>query len=153
MNESEIRKIEKSLRVTLPETYRTFLKIERDADHYLDDTTIVDEADIIIQATLDYRKGFEGLKAWPEHLIFVGDEADACPYAINCLDGKFIRTDKGNIERNPLESFDSFESFIKQRQREENEDVSPETIRTPISFYKPFVIAFSFIFLDALNKP
>jgi hypothetical protein len=155
MNESEIKNIETSLGVFLPESYRSFLKVERVTDN-IDDTTVLADAAIIIESTQEYRNGYFSLKPWPNDLVYVGNEADACPYAIDCTTGKFIRTNNGNLVEKPLAVYESFEVFREQRERkaseeretEASDDLPPEIRRRnliffSISYYKP--LAFGLI--------
>ncbi|HYF36143.1 MAG TPA: SMI1/KNR4 family protein [Prosthecobacter sp.] len=123
MSEDQIVAIELKLGVKLPPDYRAFLM--RDVgDDVLDEVTVLTEGDQIVEATLEYRRGFAGLPPWPEHWVYAGDESDACPYVVDCLSGRFMQTDKGNLKRPPLQDFGSFEQFHERRKeaaREEDE--------------------------------
>jgi SMI1/KNR4 family protein SUKH-1 len=99
----DIKKIESVLGLSLPNEYLDALTKPRSS--MLDGTTMLDSAEQIIESTLLYRNGFSGLPKWPSELIYFGDEADACPYAINCESGVVIKLDKGNIEKEPLAKF------------------------------------------------
>ncbi len=102
------------LGVTLPKDYRGFLS-SGSGDDRIDDTSVLDDPDAIIALTQSYRKGFEGLQAWPEHYVYAGDEADACPYLIDCDTGEFCRTDKGDLSREMLERHPDFSAFVEER--------------------------------------
>lgn len=147
MNESDIVKIESTLGVTLPHGYRSFLLVDRITNE-IDDTTVATDADVIIQATQTYRAGFAGLASWPENLIYVGDEADACPYVIDCCNGNVRRVDKGNLTRPPLERFVSFDAFLEQYRNKARAQVSPAARRrNGVFFYAPMVIGIVGVFL------
>lgn len=110
MSEDDILLIENLLDVKLPNDYVAFLRNRRDID--IDNTTVHDSAKQIIEATNEYRNGFSGLPAWSRELIYIGDEADACPYVINCTSGEVLHTDKGNINREPMSRYNSFSDFV-----------------------------------------
>lgn len=113
MTDDEIHLIENSLDVKLPEDYAQFLRVERTSE--IDSTTVLDSAGMIIEWTNEYRKGFSGLPAWQKELVYIGDEADACPYIINCKSGEVLCTDKGNVTRQPLSRHDSFADFVSSK--------------------------------------
>jgi hypothetical protein len=110
ISEDDILLIENSLDVKLPNDYVEFIRNGRDVK--IDNTTVQDSAKLIIEATNEYRNGFAGLPAWPKELIYIGDEADTCPYTINCTSGEVLQTDKGNINRDPLSRYNSFSDFV-----------------------------------------
>ena len=53
----------------------------------------------------------------------MGDEADACPYALDCQTGRLIHTDKGHLNRPPLADYTSFESFLQKQKQEQEEQL------------------------------
>lgn len=110
--EPDLLRIESSLGVKLPEAYRKYLGSPRTQD--IDEESIFGDADLIISATQEYREGFGGNPPWPGKWVYVGDEADACPYAIDVESGEVIQTDHGNPERKPLENFASFREFTEK---------------------------------------
>ncbi len=110
MTKSEIAKLSESLQVTLPQSYREFLSRARPEE--IDDTSLLGDPDIIIEATNDYRRGFVGLPPWPNEYIYLGDEADACPYVLDCITGIVRQLQKGNIDAAPIKTWSSFENFV-----------------------------------------
>jgi hypothetical protein len=110
MKRPDVADIERSLDVSLPRAYVEFLTARR-GDSALDATEVLDDATAIVNATELYRRGFEGLRRWPRELVYVGDQADACPYVLNCTSGEVMQTDKGNLERPALQRWTSFEAY------------------------------------------
>ena len=109
LSEADIAQVERELGVRLPDAYARFLQV-RDRD--IDATSLFDDAQLIVEATRDYRAGFAGLSPWPESLVCIGDEVDACPYAIDCKTGVCLRVDKGNLSRPPLHRYGDFEALL-----------------------------------------
>ena len=116
---NEIAEIEEALRVTLPQDFITFLTKGR--NNIVDHTTVMDNAATIIEATNEYRRGFEDLPPWPDTLIYIGDEGDACPYVIDSISGRVMQLDKGNLGRPPLSEFLSFSAFLEKIEGQEND--------------------------------
>jgi hypothetical protein len=104
-----LARIEETLGLTLPTAYRNFLATARTRD--IDGQSVFGDADLIISSTQEYREGFGGNPRWPRSWVYVGDEADACPYVVDTITGEVIRTDHGNPDRKPLERFASFKEF------------------------------------------
>ncbi|MDB4673644.1 SMI1/KNR4 family protein [Verrucomicrobiales bacterium] len=109
---NEIAEIEEALRVTLPQDFVTFLTKGR--NNIVDHTTVMDDAATIIEATMDYRGGVEDLPSWPDSLVYIGDEEDACPYVIDSESGRVMHLDKGNFGKPPLSEFVSFSAFLEK---------------------------------------
>jgi len=109
VNNKGIGLIETSLGVKLPKQYIHALG---SADLILDNVSLLDKAESIIEATLLYRKGLGELEPWPEYLVYIGDEADASPYILSCDDGSVIRSDKGDITRPPITEFKEVNEFL-----------------------------------------
>lgn len=121
MTEADIVRIEAELKLRLPLGYREYLAQEdMDVEEHgpIDDTAVMRDADAIIEATRDYQAGFEGLPPWPANLLYLGDEADACPYVLDCDSGGLKRLDKGNLNREPLAQWPSFDVFLQQAEDE-----------------------------------
>ena len=93
MTESDIALIEQSLGVKLPEAYRSLMSGEESSR--LAEGGIFDDAGLIIERTKEYRGGYEGAPAWPNHLVYIGDQEDACPYALDSLTGSIVQVDHG----------------------------------------------------------
>lgn len=158
MNTSDIKKIEENLKVTLPSDFVDFIISERNYDS-IDEVSVMDEADSIIEATFAYREG-KWNQQWPQHIIYIGDESDACPYALDCITGALNRLDHGNPDIEPLESFSSFKEFLKKRNNDyeeylENENAPPLTgfakwksdMIFNLQFYGPAIIAIFIFFV------
>jgi len=112
----EIATIERELEVTLPAAYKRFLMCrEEGCDVEIDAESVRDDARTVIDATLQYRAGFAGLPAWPAAWLYVGEEADACAYALDCASGVCLRLDKGHPLRAPLERHEDFDAFLRLR--------------------------------------
>ena len=110
ISSDELNRIEAELQVSLPAEYRTYVGSKRQTTR--DCYSILDSADSIIEATRTYRAGLEDLPRWPKSYLYVGDEADACPYALDTATGSVSRLDKGDISRSPLERYQSFLDFL-----------------------------------------
>lgn len=152
MTEPEIQSIEQALQVRLPKDYRQFLAADRGEDDP-DDTTLEDAPGPIIEATQEYRAGFSGLQPWPDSLVYMGDESDACPYVIDCGSGEVRRLDKGNLVRRPLESFPSFGQFLSHRRQELTRQVPlSEQKRRAFLYHVPLVFGLLtfFVILPAI---
>lgn len=148
MTEAEIAKIESTLGLLLPPDYRGFLTEEAELDGTLDDTTALRDAEAIIEATMEYRQGFAGLPPWPQHWLYVGDEADAYPYVLDCQNGRLLRLDKGNRERPPLAEYSSFADFVAACDPAEDEtDTPPATWREKAHGWLVMAIAFLLVFV------
>ncbi|MBY6189642.1 SMI1/KNR4 family protein [Microbulbifer agarilyticus] len=110
MDVSDVKLIEQKLGVVLPKEYADFLLCERPV--CIDSTAIIDYAPAIIGATLEYRRGADGLPMWPDSYVYIGDESDACPYVIDCFDGSVMQLDKGDFRKPPISKFERFDDFI-----------------------------------------
>lgn len=69
-------------------------------------------ADLVIACTMAYRAGAYGLATWPTHFVYIGDEADACPYALDCIAGGLASLHRGDVTARPIARFKS-ESFLE----------------------------------------
>ncbi len=125
MNAQECQTIEGELGVKLPDAYRSF-QLNRSA-FAVDSTTVADDARLVVERTLEYRHGFGGAPPWPGDVIYVGDENDACPYALFCSTGRLVQTDHGNLEAKPLSAHPDFTGFVQQLQAQhEHEADTPQ---------------------------
>jgi hypothetical protein len=150
MDASDLARIESALGVTLPADYRAFLQRPRTDDDAVDETSVFADADTIIAATRDYRAGFAGLPPWPHHLVYVGDESDACPYAIDCVSGKLIRTDKGAFGNAPLAEYASFAAFHRHFEEQARTPVDPRTLGWRQRYYYAPAVIGVLVFLVVL---
>ncbi|WP_105103722.1 SMI1/KNR4 family protein [Microbulbifer pacificus] len=158
MNQRDIQLIEERLGVDLPSEYVDFLLSDRDLD-VIDDVTLIDDASLIVTSTMAYRNGSWN-QQWPKNLVYVGDEADACPFVLNCVTGNLSRLDHGSLDRKALETYASMQDFITARylqfrEKAEAADGDPLTGFSKIKsdflfnlkFYTPVIIALIVIFL------
>lgn len=111
MTPSEVREVEAALGLSLPGAYVRFLSSGISS---IDGVSALRTVALIVDATMMYRKGEIGIPAWPSHFICIGDEADACPYALNCITGEVIHTRKGYLDEKPIARFQTFDAFVAQ---------------------------------------
>jgi len=72
-----------------------------------------DDASLNIERTLEYREGYVGAPPWPRDCVQIGNDDDACPYALRCSDGTIVKADHGNSAARPLVRFASVEIFVR----------------------------------------
>jgi hypothetical protein len=149
LNPQYIARIETELGVRPPDAYRDFLVSTHDFD-LIDDTTVADDPQVVVEATQTYRKGFAGLPPWPAHYLYIGDEADACPYVLDCETGELFRSHKGTLSE-PLERFADFSGFFAAKTVSARNDdaVAEESWRDRIPYHQPLII-FLLLFFAAL---
>ena len=109
MTPLDLRSIEASLGVVLPSAYKEFMATPQSSAN----TSFWDDADEIIKQTKAQRKGFGGAPPWPADLVVIGDEEDACLYALDCRTGTVVQTDHGNLDSKPLATFGSVAELIE----------------------------------------
>lgn len=115
MNAKDISKIETALGVSLPQSYKSAMcPFLWPAYEGTTDASLWDDANAIVEETLAQRKGFGGAPPWPKNLIVIGDENDACPYALDCDTGRVIYTDHNRLEEEPLDEFSDLSKLIEQ---------------------------------------
>jgi hypothetical protein len=102
---ADVQAIETALGVSLPADYARFLQTERPEG--IDDTSVRDYPDLIIDATREYRDSSQ----WPGHLVWIGDEADGCPRVIDCISGEVFQVEKGHL-RKAFDRHASFSAFV-----------------------------------------
>jgi hypothetical protein len=73
-----------------------------------------DDAVLNVERTLEYRNGYGGAPAWPSDYVHIGDDDDACPYAMSCSDGTIVKTDHGNLTARPLSRYGSVETLVRE---------------------------------------
>jgi SMI1 / KNR4 family (SUKH-1) len=111
LSASDVEAIEVALGVALPADYVRFLQTER--PQAIDETTVRDDAELIIGCTHDYRDSNQ----WPAHLVWIGDEEDGCPYVLDCISGEVFRLQKGNL-RKAWDKHPSFSAFVAAKLRQ-----------------------------------
>jgi hypothetical protein len=109
MDRDGLQNIEEALGITLPVDYSK-LVMNRGSTG-IDNTSLIDDPKLIIKLTKEYRGGFGGVPEWPSCFIYIGDEDDACPYALDCITGIIVQTDHGNLELAPLTRYESVAEF------------------------------------------
>lgn len=115
MTLDQLRSIESALAITLPDAYRsTMAAYPWQAFHGSAEASLWDDPEPIIDQTRAYRSGFGGAPPWPTEFVVIGDEDDACPYAINCTTGRIIQTDHGNLKKTPLQEFDQITDLVSE---------------------------------------
>ena len=124
MRAQDCQTIERELGVELPDAYRDF-QLNR-SNCSVDSTTVADDTRFVIERTLEYRQGYAGAPPWPGDVIYVGDEDDACPYALVCPTGRVIQTDHGSLNAKPLSAHPDFESFVESLQTRDKEEEEAE---------------------------
>jgi hypothetical protein len=111
LSPSDIASIETALGVTLPADYARFLQTQR--PEAIDETSVRDDAELIIGFTREYRDSNQ----WPGHLVWIGDEADACPRVLDCISGELFRVEKGNLQK-AWDRHPSFSAFVAAKLRD-----------------------------------
>lgn len=100
MTSFDIAAIEEKLGLKLPADYRTVL-CGPDAAR-LDEAGLFDDASLIVRRTKEQRAGYGGAPPWPDSVVYIGDQEDACPYALDVISGCIVQTDHGNLSSRPL---------------------------------------------------
>src|SRR5688572_25521508 len=117
MTPEQLTMMEKQLHVTLPTTYKRVVTIfPWSAFAGGKAFRCWDGAALNVERTLEYREGYGGAPPWPSDYVHIGDDDDACPYALRCSDGTIVKTDHGNLAARPLASFASVEMFVRELQ-------------------------------------
>lgn len=117
MTREHITMIEEKLHVTLPTAYKQIVT-SFPWPEFSGGTefSLWDDAPLNVERTLEYRGGYGGAPPWPLDYVHIGDDDDACPYALRCTDGTIVKTDHGNLTARPLARFASMETFVRQLQ-------------------------------------
>lgn len=113
MTAADVAAIEAELGVRLPLAYVRFVQAAR--DDTIDATSVSDNPAHVVEMTRAYRDGEFGGKPWPPHLVFIGDEADACPRVLDCESGVVVRVGKGDLSTRPIERYEDFGRFVGSR--------------------------------------
>ena len=112
MTQTDIDRIERDLDVKLPPAYRE-LMCASDAAR-LGDAGIFDNAALVVERTKRQRAGFDGAPAWATKFVYVGDQDDDCPYALNVDSGAVVRSDHGDLFEPPLARYNSFSNLAAE---------------------------------------
>ena len=117
MTLEDLTTMEQQLGVILPDRYKQImLSYPWPKFASTTDFSLWDDAALNIERTFEYRAGYGGAPPWPLDYIRIGDDDDACPYALQCSDGAIIKTDHGNLTKRPLEEFATVDAFVRQLQ-------------------------------------
>ena len=111
MKQVAVNEVEIALGIKLPDDYINIFS-SQDEEYFPDEVSLIRDPKSIIESTMEYRNGFSGLPKWPSSYIYIGDEADACPYVLNTESGSIAKLDKGNIEKQPIHTFQNINEFI-----------------------------------------
>jgi hypothetical protein len=110
MSEADLNQIEAALEVRLPESYRSVM-LALPMGQY-DGYSLHEDVSKIVSRTKEQRSGYAGGQPWPHRYVYIGDEDDACPYALDCESGSVTYTDHGNLAE-PLARFGSVTEFLQ----------------------------------------
>jgi hypothetical protein len=114
MSEADLNQIEQGLGVRLPESYRSVM-LALPSGRY-GGYSLHEDASMIVERTKEQRAGYAGGQPWPLQYLYIGDEDDACPYALDCESGSVTYTDHGNLTE-PLAHFASVSDFVESLER------------------------------------
>jgi hypothetical protein len=107
--------IEAALGVVLPEAYKNVMaSFPWPAFRDSTEASLWDNPTAIVDQTKAQRAGFGGAPPWPAHYVMIGDESDACPYALDCKTGAIVQTDHGNLKNQPLATFHSVAELVAE---------------------------------------
>lgn len=117
MTHQQLSMMEEQLQVSLPTRYKDIL-CAFPWPEFIGGTdfSLWDDAALNIERTLEYRSGYGGAPPWPVDYVHIGDDEDACPYALHCSDGTIVKTDHGNLTVQPLSEFANIDTFVSQLQ-------------------------------------
>ncbi|HOX08796.1 MAG TPA: SMI1/KNR4 family protein [Planctomycetota bacterium] len=113
MQLNELERVASSLGVGLPEAYKNAMQ----RFPFLDDLgstewSLWDDADAIIARTLEYRRGDASAPPWDHRWVYLGDDDDACPYALDTVDGHIVKTDHGDTGGEPLGTWANMDDLV-----------------------------------------
>jgi hypothetical protein len=114
----QVARIELELGVRLPAEYVRLVS-QRSLEQ-LANLGLFDSATVIAR-TREQRNGFGGAPMWPDTIISIGDQEDACPYALDCICGGVTQTDHGNLDEEPLARYTSVVELLKELEDAEHE--------------------------------
>src|SRR5687768_4250113 len=85
MSDADLNHIEQALEVRLPGSYRSVM-LALPSGRY-GGYSLHEDASMIVERTKEQRAGYAGGQPWPLQYLYIGDEDDACPYALDCESG------------------------------------------------------------------
>jgi hypothetical protein len=117
MQAEDVATMERLLCVTLPADYKKAM-VDFPWPDYAGgtDLSLFDDASLNIKRTFEYRAGYMGAPPWPADFVHVGDDDDACPYALCCRDGTIVKTDHGNLTKKPLVTYTNIGFLVNEIQ-------------------------------------
>lgn len=115
--------IASELGVAVPDRYAALL---REYPLSREDCALIRSPAEIIDLTKQQRAGFGGAPPWPEVWLYIGDDDDACPTALNVATGRVLKTDHGNLEREELDAWDTLEDYVADLLYMLGEDSDPD---------------------------
>jgi hypothetical protein len=118
MTSTDLDKIEQTLGLRLPADYRTLMT--GDSADRLVNSGLFTDAGKVIERTLEQRNGFGGAPPWPARFVYLGDQEDACPYALDCTSGRVTHSDHGRLD-SALGTFESVSLLAQSLATEDSE--------------------------------
>ena len=112
MKSKELEAIEQALGVRLPAAYHDAM-CGSDAPSLVE-AGLFGNPDLVVSRTKEQRRGFGGASAWPQEFVSIGDQEDACPYALDTISGSIIQTDHGSLDSPPLARFSDFGKLVTE---------------------------------------
>jgi len=139
MNRRDLCRIEESLDIRLPESYRQIIvEFPIPAAAGNSDTAVWDDADRLIEFNRELRQGGGPLEPWPHRFYAIGHPGDGSPQAIDLEDGDAVWWVDCSHLKNPssyreAESFHTWaeEYFTSLREEMMGEGIDPDG--TPIA--------------------
>ncbi|GAA5495105.1 hypothetical protein Rhal01_01277 [Rubritalea halochordaticola] len=127
MNRNGILYIENSLNVTLPKSYvNVMVNYPYIEDEGTMNWSLGDNPQSLVEITQYYRKGSKMNPPWPLEIIVIGDEGDGCPIALNLETNEVYKYERGNITKEPLEYYRSFESYVEELNKCWDDEIKSE---------------------------
>jgi hypothetical protein len=116
MTNEDLNQIERQLGLTLPRDYRQMiLSFPISVSKGKAEPPMWDMLNEVITANNDYRRGYGGTPAWPDHYFFIGDDGAACPFLLDLSQNpaKLLQLDHGNPNV-VLNRWSSLESWMAE---------------------------------------
>jgi hypothetical protein len=115
MTTQQLQMIESTLNVVLPEAYKQVMaSYPWPAYQGSTEASLWDDPSAIVEQTQAQRAGFGDSPQWPQNFVVIGDEDDACPYALDCATGRIVQTDHGNLKVQALAEFLSIAELVAE---------------------------------------
>ena len=119
MTADELTWMQRTLEVQLPPDYcAAMLRFPLPEFVGTGDCSLFDLAALNVERTLEYRAGYGGASPWSPEYVHIGDDDDACPYAMRCPDGYIVKTDHGSLDVPPLATYAGVREFVAQLVRD-----------------------------------